>query len=493
MIRVLYLISFIFLITGCSEKVVKQEDEIDLGINFNATSTIILHYQNAQDSVYLETRFYNFLPSDYVETETLLSNNKGVKELTFKIQHPQKVQLYYNDFEATCFLIPNDTLEIHIDLDTNQHIQKNMNYIGKYAALNNFYKNKELHFNKTADKINLSKALAFNAINTISEFSSIMDSLTQVEIDFINDYSNKNLLPKWFIDYEFTEIKCRTASSKLSVISYRKKMLKQEINLPENYYANIDSFMKDFTGSKNSFNYYNYITWNFQHIRASSNDTLDSLKQKPYHQQMIELSLKNLDEETSDIFLTSQISSLISRLSKASLSDSTYNLYSDAIQNKKFKKYLSQLKEEKEDFLKSGATAPAFMLPDINNDTFQLNDFKGNIVYLNFWFAGCAPCRAEFPHENELVEKYKDKKVKIINICTTTPKDNWKLVSDKFGLKMINLHANKVLTGFIEKNYDIHGYPHHVLIDPEGKIIQNKCSGAKNIEKEIDQLLEELN
>ena len=34
---------------------------------------------------------------------------------------------------------------------------------------------------------------------------------------------------------------------------------------------------------------------------------------------------------------------------------------------------------------------------DINNKVVNLNDYKGNLILLNFWATWCAPCKEEMP------------------------------------------------------------------------------------------------
>ena len=39
---------------------------------------------------------------------------------------------------------------------------------------------------------------------------------------------------------------------------------------------------------------------------------------------------------------------------------------------------------------------------DINQKNLNLNDFKGNLVILNFWATWCAPCKEEMPSLDNL-------------------------------------------------------------------------------------------
>ncbi len=53
-------------------------------------------------------------------------------------------------------------------------------------------------------------------------------------------------------------------------------------------------------------------------------------------------------------------------------------------------------------------------LPEINTSfqgkTFTNQNLKGKVVFMNLWFATCAPCIAEFDGLNELYERLKNKK-----------------------------------------------------------------------------------
>ena len=51
--------------------------------------------------------------------------------------------------------------------------------------------------------------------------------------------------------------------------------------------------------------------------------------------------------------------------------------------------------------------APDFVLSDQYGRTHRLSDYKGKVVFLNFWATWCPPCRAEMPDIQSLYEEYK--------------------------------------------------------------------------------------
>ncbi len=60
--------------------------------------------------------------------------------------------------------------------------------------------------------------------------------------------------------------------------------------------------------------------------------------------------------------------------------------------------------------------APAFTLPTPDGTTISLEQYKGQIVLLDFWAILCPPCRAEIPGFIDITNKYKDKGVVVLGL-----------------------------------------------------------------------------
>lgn len=55
-------------------------------------------------------------------------------------------------------------------------------------------------------------------------------------------------------------------------------------------------------------------------------------------------------------------------------------------------------------------------LKDLQGKTHTLQDYKGNIVLVQFWATYCTPCRKEMPTMNRLIKKMQGKPFKILTV-----------------------------------------------------------------------------
>ena len=59
--------------------------------------------------------------------------------------------------------------------------------------------------------------------------------------------------------------------------------------------------------------------------------------------------------------------------------------------------------------------APEINLPGTNGNV-QLEDFKGKVIYLDFWASWCLPCKKSFPWMHEMKQKYAKQGFEVVAI-----------------------------------------------------------------------------
>ena len=105
---------------------------------------------------------------------------------------------------------------------------------------------------------------------------------------------------------------------------------------------------------------------------------------------------------------------------------------------------------------------------DIKNKELNLNDYKGNLVLLNFWATLCAPCKDEMPSLDLLTEKPNLDNLKIfpINIGKDTNQKSLNFFED---LKIKNLEIYFDSPNTLAKKFKLRGLPTTIFFNKEGQ------------------------
>lgn len=125
-----------------------------------------------------------------------------------------------------------------------------------------------------------------------------------------------------------------------------------------------------------------------------------------------------------------------------------------------------------------GKVAPDFALTDLNEKSYRLSDFRGKVVFLNFWATWCAPCREEMPSMEVLYKNFEKDGLVILAVSidrVTTTKDIPPFV------KGMNLTFPVLIDswGKTDKPYKRMGVPETFIIDQQG-VIREIIIGPKD-------------
>ncbi len=144
-----------------------------------------------------------------------------------------------------------------------------------------------------------------------------------------------------------------------------------------------------------------------------------------------------------------------------------------------------------------GDAAPDLSLPALTSSgqtqEISLNEYRGKIVYLDFWASWCPPCLVSMPIMNELRNRLQSQgiafEVVAVNV-DSDPEDGLDFLEDK----PVNFVVLSDPQGKTPALYAIKGMPTSFLINPAG-VIEFSHEGfrpgdGKMIENEILKLLE---
>ena len=105
---------------------------------------------------------------------------------------------------------------------------------------------------------------------------------------------------------------------------------------------------------------------------------------------------------------------------------------------------------------KNEIAAIPFTLKDQYGKTHTLADYKGKVIFLNFWATWCPPCRAEMPDIQKLYER------------STQEGENAVVVLGVAAPKLGSEKDQAGIKAFMDKN----GYTYPVLMDKGGKLFE---------------------
>jgi thiol-disulfide isomerase/thioredoxin len=149
--------------------------------------------------------------------------------------------------------------------------------------------------------------------------------------------------------------------------------------------------------------------------------------------------------------------------------------------------------------VESGEAAPDFALPPLRTadgaNEIRLADFRGKVVYVDFWASWCPPCLVSIPLLNELRDEYvntgKPFEVLAVNV-DSDPEDGIEFLLDE----PVNYVVVSDPAGTTPALYKVPGMPTSYLVDAQGQVrlVHEgfKRSDIELIKAEVDKLLEEV-
>ena len=140
-----------------------------------------------------------------------------------------------------------------------------------------------------------------------------------------------------------------------------------------------------------------------------------------------------------------------------------------------------------------GMEAPDFSLIDINGKSVALEDFRGKVVFLDFWATWCVPCIHQLPSHQKLQSQFQGQEVAFLYVTVDRNKGAWERFVRNKNLPGVHLTAGEnMFNSSVAKKYRVSSLPYTVLIDPYGKIVWHHIGGysVQRVGQRISELLQ---
>lgn len=133
-----------------------------------------------------------------------------------------------------------------------------------------------------------------------------------------------------------------------------------------------------------------------------------------------------------------------------------------------------------------GRPAPSFALTLFDGRTVRLDDFRGRVVFIDFWASWCPPCRAEAPVLEATWRRLRDQGVLFLGVNTQDEEPRARAFLEEFGISFPN---GRDPGGRIAIDYGVWGLPEAFIVDPAGRITYKHIGtlGAGLLASKIDE------
>jgi thiol-disulfide isomerase/thioredoxin len=137
----------------------------------------------------------------------------------------------------------------------------------------------------------------------------------------------------------------------------------------------------------------------------------------------------------------------------------------------------------------TGFPTPALNLEDLSGQRHTLDNYRGEVILVNFWATWCPPCLIEMPSMQRLQEKLAGKPFRILAVNVKESEGTiWKfhkLIKAKFPLLLDR-------DGQASEDWQVVVYPSSYLVDTRGQIRYQVTGMRKWDDPEIVQTIEEM-
>lgn len=149
-------------------------------------------------------------------------------------------------------------------------------------------------------------------------------------------------------------------------------------------------------------------------------------------------------------------------------------------------------------FINSAAWAEHLSAPNCEltsldeNQSYNLQQYQGKVVYVDFWASWCGPCVASFPFMNKLHQDLKDKGLAVVAVNLDENRDEGQAFVTEHPVNFAVATDSKQKCA---RDFQVKAMPSSFLIDRSGKIrevhLGFRAGEAEQFRQVVEQVLAE--
>lgn len=433
-----------------------------------------------------------FFKSDLLYPDTAshkqaVQSNSGKFEWKADLEKGMLVDAQAGNVAFQLFLEPGDALALEINSTTSPTVD----FTGTGAENNRFLSNFNALFLKDFNVD--AQASAISVAPSVDEFEAAIFEQRMKQMRFIKENAQKQKITQGFSDFMNDQVVYNYFAQLLlfSKIKSADPTGLKMTALPSIILSEMQSGSLADERNMNSPAYRNFLLNYVRYETAKGFNFLKFLDYADMLEREYNYALRYLSGEPFKFFIANELyancgkteSATVKKLYQAltqsdpqgNYAKQVYAKCQTEINAKEVKKEKVEVPKEKAS--KTSETAKKnqpFTLIDLKGNKVYLEDFKGKVIYVDFWASWCGPCRQQFPHAKELhnmLTPEQLKQVVFLYISIDDTEEKWKNAIEQNQIEGFHTNSPGGWGSSVTKHFGVNSIPRYMLIDKKGNVV----------------------
>lgn len=396
----------------------------------------------------------------------LTYSNSATAVGTFKFGKIQYGYLSYGQDRVGVYLEKGGSLQVTFD---PHNFMASLEFTGDDAAANNYL----LAYAKYKQPID--EALKSQIKDAGPDaFKQFMSDKRKTLHFFLKEYKKNHKLDRQFLEFAKADIDYWYGYHLLNYLWEHPLLngMDAPIDASRSYFSFFSDLMISNEFALPNLNYIYFLDQFIDYqLNLKSNESLSDK----------ELVKKYLKGDPLDYY-TSKLLSTDCKRGKALTAGPEIQSFIDQCDNEVYNNVLRQVYNEAKG-LSYGDEAPNFTLKDMSGKLVQLKDYRGKVVYLDFWATWCSPCVMQMKNSKQWKKEFAGRDdVVFLYLSLDKEESSWRNFVNTNGLGGQHLKADggDVYKSKIARLYKVKRMPHVYLVDKNGRVVFNSATDAGN-------------